>query len=379
LSASFTLIHNGIPSHKIKILEAKDRIGGRVSKEVDFFPEFPVENGPNFVLNPSWINQIVGDDYKLSLVSADGSPDTPQFISEGKAPIFFNSSYWDFFNDYIAPKDPEVVQLGCTVTLVDYRTANGENGKVKVQCANGETFVADHVIVTVSLAILQDNDIRFRPPAAVDQIAKSHPCKMFDGIKFIMEFNTNFFPYARCPPLGPCLDFQGENLYFDYTSASPPLANGNSVMGGYIVGDLATPYVHLEDEAILDVILEKLEVEYSGLARSSFVRGHIKNWSKDPFVKGAHSSCAYGRYHKHLRGALSIRDKIWIAGEAFPPSKWYGWVDSGAFSGDDAAKQILLSSEGTSVSTALFWRRVYEALSIDKRWQWKRGPFSPEN
>jgi hypothetical protein len=354
LAASFTLINNGVPSSQVKILEAKDRIGGRVEKNTDF-TDFPVDMGANFLQYDDWIERVVGDDYTLAAVQ--GNTEVPWL---GNAKIMYNASIWDVLNDYVAPKDPGVVELGCQVTLVDYRAENGGNGKVIVECANGRTFMTDHVIVTVSLAILADKDITFQPSSDVDAIYDRHPCSMMDGLKLFMEFTTLFFPGINCQPLGPCsASAGGENLYFDYTSASPALESGNYIMGGYIIGPEATPFVGLSDEGIIDVLLDVLDEEFGGLARDSFVQGAIKNWSQDPFVKGSYSSCGYYDDNGNPAGALNIDNKVWIAGEAFPiDGEEYGWVDAGAFSGDDAAKQILLISEGRNVPDSIFWSRV---------------------
>ena len=241
----------------------------------------------------------------------------------------YDSLWWDVLNDYVAPKDPNVVELGCQVRGVDYSTDNGENGKVKVLCGNGRSFVADHVIVTVSLQVLRDRDITFVPSSGVDFIHGNHPCRMLEGIKFFLEFTELFFPGLNCDPFGACARSDGtENLYFDYTSASPGTSNGNYIMGGYLIGPAATPYINLSEDDIIDRFLDVLDEEYDGLARNSFVKGYIKNWSQDPFVKGSYSNCGYYDEDDNPAGALPLNNKVWIAGEAFPINgEEFGLVD----------------------------------------------------
>ena len=88
LSASYTLINNGIPSQQIKIVEASDRIGGRVMKDTTFVSEFPIDLGASFVDYYEEIEQILGDDVVLETPDNTGLP------------TFYDYTYWDFFNDY---------------------------------------------------------------------------------------------------------------------------------------------------------------------------------------------------------------------------------------------------------------------------------------
>ena len=320
-----------------------------------------MELGANFLQYSDWIERIVGDDYDLQAVTGGAEVD---WLDGAK--LMYNASIWDVLNDYVAPKDPNVVELGCQVTLVDYSLADRQNGEVIVRCANGRSFAADHVIVTVSLQILGDRDITFVPSFDVDEIYESHPCPMIDGVKFFMEFTELFFPGLNCRPLGPCgTDSGSEHLYFDYTSASPGLSNGNYIMVGYIIGSPAQRFIDMSNDDIIDELIDTLDQEFDGLARDSYVKGFVKNWSKDPFVKGAYANCGYYDFDNNPAGALPINNKVWIAGEAFPiEGDTYGWVDAGAFSGDDAAKQILRISEGTNVPDTIFWSRVESATPV---------------
>ena len=65
------------------------------------------------------------------------------------------------------------------------------------------------------------------------------------------------------------------------------------------------------------------------------------------------------------RGAQNVygSNKVFIAGEAFPVDGSNGWVDSGVFSGDDSATQIIELTQGIKVKPDLFWTRVKNGLS----------------
>jgi Flavin containing amine oxidoreductase len=71
-----------------------------------------------------------------------------------------NYTWFQFFHDYIAPTSAPNVVLSCVVTSIDYSSSS----VVTVACADGRTFLADQVIVTVPLTVLQAGSITFNPP-----------------------------------------------------------------------------------------------------------------------------------------------------------------------------------------------------------------------
>jgi Flavin containing amine oxidoreductase len=183
-------------------------------------------------------------------------------------------------------------------------------------------------------------------------------------MKIFLEFADSFFSgRGFClDSLGSCIDDDGEQLFWDFTSVNGPLESGNTILTGFILGDRSEPLIDLADEIILQRVLDLLDDEFDGMASISFVKGFVKNWSKDPNFLGALSSCGYDCYDESRSGAQALDDKVWIAGEAFPIDGNNGWVDAGAFSGDDAAKQILRRKDGISVPNTLFWVRVRDDL-----------------
>lgn len=62
-------------------------------------------------------------------------------------------------------------------------------------------------------------------------------------------------------------------------------------------------------------------------------------------------------------------ERLWIAGEAFPTEdEENGWVDAAAFSGEDAAKQIIRLRKWwlyDGYDDTQFWRKVASDLGRD--------------
>ncbi|CAB9510247.1 specific histone demethylase [Seminavis robusta] len=348
LAASYTLLNDGgVPFQDIIILEASERLGGRVWKDTTFTnSELALELGGSFVQYPSAIARIMRE--------SDPSRNLRRPADTGLPTFSNNYTYWDFLNDHIAPKRQDaMIQYHCRVNRVDY-----QNDSVISTCEDGRSFRSDHAIVTVPLPILQDGDINFQPPLP-DSMTINHPGSMWQGIKVFLEFNNDFFNGFCLEELGVCLNMKGENLFWDFTSVNAGfLTSGNTMMAGFILGDQSEPYIGLEDEQILQKVLAMLDNEFNARASMHYVRGFVWNWSADQNFRGTLSSCGYDCSGDNPSGAQNIKDKVWIAGEAFPIDGENGWVDAGAFSGDDAAKEILLLSKGVAVPSGLFWDRV---------------------
>ena len=356
LSAAYTLQNEGLklPSEEIHILESASTLGGRVQKDTTFAP-YPLDLGASFVQYDEAIEAIVGAD-RLAEPAGTGLP------------VFVNCTWWDFFDEFIAPKDKEtVIEYGCRVILVDYTNNDvDDENKVITKCKDGRTFVSNHVIITVPLPILRDRVIDFRPPLPTSMTTGHPGLPHWEGFKVFLEFQTaGFLRENHIESIAPdgYLTETGENLFWKQHGA---LDNGNEIIAGYLLGDQSNSCIDLDDEAIIQEILALLDDQYNGKASRLYVRGIVKNWSKDTNIKGTLSTFGYDEGGSgYPSGAQNVynMNKLWIAGEAFPVDGSNGWVDSGVFSGDDAAKQIIdLTQEPRANLDDLFWTRVKKNL-----------------
>ena len=249
-------------------------------------------------------------------------------------------------------------------------------------CSDGRTYLSDHVIATVPLSILKEGDIAFQPPLP-RSMTIDHPGHLWEGFKIFLEFDgSNTFNDGFCindivPDYdgGSCINNEGENLFWDYSSVHGESTNGHTILAGYILGDQSLPYIGMDDEEIVQEVLNLLDDKFNGKASQNYLPGRslVINWSKDENTRGTLSSWGYDKPKDeggpgNPSGAESIEDKVWIAGEAFPIDGENGWIDAGAFSGDDAAKQILMVSEGIEVNK-WFWDRVGDDLEIERKIQ----------
>ncbi|MGB1207268.1 MAG: FAD-dependent oxidoreductase [Chitinophagales bacterium] len=145
LSAGYLLQQQGID---FEILEASANYGGRMKINTDF-TDFPIPLGAEWLETSSDIfEEIVNDSsVQVNVETIADSPDRK----------FVNYSWYNFFEEYIAPSISDKISYQTIAQSIDY---SGE--KVIVNTQNGE-YIADKIIVSVPLKILQDGDIVFMP------------------------------------------------------------------------------------------------------------------------------------------------------------------------------------------------------------------------
>lgn len=327
-----------LPEHsiQIQILEASNRIGGRVQK-MDDFADYPMDVGASLIHDPKWFQAIAQSDEDIDIPTAYLEP---QYEGKHGKALLVNTTWYDFFNDHVAPKDPNQVIFNCAVDKIDYTSAETP---IQVSCGD-RSFSADAVIVTTPLSILKNGDIAFDPPMTkLDE----YPGEMWAGIKIVFEFATKFYP--------PYLDleyqfkdmfssedddydeFPGEVEFWDYS-----IVHGHSkrhVLAGQFIGNPALEYIDLDDSDMAKAILLRLDRNFGQyLATRNYIQHRIVNWSKEPYIQGSFSS----HDSRKWRGAQKITERLYLAGEAFPGDKQeVGWVHSAALSGKDAASQLL--------------------------------------
>ena len=328
LSAAYTLRQLGVDD--VVILEASTALGGRVRKD-ETFTDYPLDLGASFVYPPKRYRKL------------PGTGGIRVGVLPGVGPLLMNRTWNDFLADHLAPKVPGGIVYGCQVDRVDYRSSGG----VEVSCRNGKsrTYVADYAVVTVPLSVLKGGDIAFNPPLP-SAIAEHHPRDMWEGFKIFIEFSSKFYPESFCfkDEEGKCEGKKGEIYFWD--SSAVHKESTKNVVAGYIVGEPARSYVKKDDSKIAAKVLKLLDTRFGGKAKKNYVKHFVMNWSKEPFIRGAYSNEVEG---VESNGAQNVRDRVFVAGEAFPISgDEQGWVHTAMNSGDDAAKKILLSRNRAS-------------------------------
>ena len=365
---------NGMP--KIVMVEASDRIGGRMRKHV--WEGTKIELGATLVGQPELVQEMVYESQEAFRQSNrkyyDEMPLLFQHAYEGEV-SFANSTYVECLGPILEesatsnnsrespPRQRPELVLNCPISQVDYRqslvhaTCDGTTG--------GRRFVARHVICTVALSILQQGDIRFDPPLP-RALVHDHPGHMWQGIKLFVSFSHPWFRRGHrfCLITCPAETDEGESYFWDY-----PVENKNRfALAGLILGE---PYQRLTQAVskhgntknqttarkrnirwtpqvqqqplwgsteleVIQWVLQRMERKFQ-LPVTQYYRSHfLLNWTAHPYIRGTYSS-------QGLEGPHSLaNNKVFLAGEAYPVHENdHGWVHGAIRSGQAAAHRIL--------------------------------------
>jgi len=207
---------------------------------------------------------------------------------------------------------------------------------VTVYTANKKKFEADHVIITVSIGVLQSGSIQFDPELKEHAIA-IQGIGFGTVIKFLFEFKRNFW------------ENYDENIGFILSDEQIPtwwtqLPSKNNLLTGWMGGPNATENIYKEDSSLLQIALLSLSSIFRitpAVLKDELANYKIINWLNDPFIKGGYS---YNTLHSEEAKKVLIKpidDKIYFAGEAVSQSDSQGTVESALHSGYDTADLLL--------------------------------------
>lgn len=347
LTAAYDLQMNSEVSYRI--LEASPGLGGRLQK-LTGFADFPIDIGGEWIHTvPEVLNNITDDPTRdvTQLIKTVPYVDTFDEWDDGKWATeeferddykFVNFTWFDFFNDYIAPKVVENLVVNCQVDFVDWSAS-----PVKVNCADGRQWTVKHAIVTIPIRILQDNDITFQPalPRVVRDAIEAYD--FLPGLKVFMKFKNRFYREA----FEFAADYEGSTnssgRYF--YSVSYGQDTEQNVLGIFAVGDAAEKFVDMAEDEIFKSILDQLDSVYDGQATLNYEgEGFIQNWSNQTYIRGAYT---YLEENEEAWGAIevlreSLEDRIFFAGEAVPPYTFeYGNAHGASLSGRHAAERVM--------------------------------------
>jgi len=290
LSSGYLLQQQGI---EFEILEASTVYGGRMKINTDF-ADFPIPLGAEWLeTNVNIFQEIVND----STISVD-----VETISDAPDRKFVNSSWFNFFSEYIVPSIFDKIVYNTAVQSIDY-----SGDQIVVNTQNGQ-HTADKVIVSVPLKILQDGDLNFLPNLPQDKLDAISDTTIWEGFKAFFEFSEKFYDDNYEFDISPASD--GEKIYYNATHGQNTSKN---ILGLFVVGKPALDFNTLSGDELKDFILAELDGIYSNQATSNYIKHITQNWDKEPFIKAGYmTDNADWRTVRKL--GESVDDKIYFAG-----------------------------------------------------------------
>ncbi len=228
------------------------------------------------------------------------------------------------------------VKNNTAISSIDYT-----GSKVKVRDQNQVLREYDFVVLTVPVSILklqsnEINSIQFSPSLPESKIAAMNKIGMDGAVKIAIKTNRKFWHEDS-----KSIYTKGKIGKYEVVSEDP--ANNSYILTATVMGAYAENELYSMRESEIMTLIQNEWAMYIGTSASdSLVSCHVKNWSKEPFIKGAFS------YHK-LGGeaetrkelAKSVNSKIFFAGEACNTNKNSGTVHGAIETASVVCKEII--------------------------------------
>ena len=344
LVAAYELVRVG---HDVTILEARDRIGGRVLTIRSPFSNNHFAEGGAARIKPSH-NLTLGyaNHFNLNLDPFYATSGDYVNISNGNREIISNNTYLNtsygaiLRNEYLKIRGGSdllprsfansstlnnKIYLGVPVTSIQQ-----QNNNVTVQTSNGNQFIADRVLCTVPVTVL--NKIQFTPPLSSEkQTAMNGGYRYAPSTRIYMQFQNRFWENESLNGWG------NSDVPEEIWQPTWDLAGSTGIIMSYLRWTAAQEMDALSEEERINYVLSRWENIFPG-ATSSLQSGVSQSWAEEEWSKGAWASPT-GSQDTALANHIGLAEgRIHFAGEH--ASDDHGWMQGALFSGIRAAAEI---------------------------------------
>ncbi len=353
LMAARTLSASG---KHVTLLEARDRIGGRIWPLSPTNFGYEAQAGAEFVHGEALVTKSLAQEASMTLIEVEGdmwsSRDGELSLSDVLIPdqYILHDKLGDGWKQYRIKEgygalltflESECREHSVEIHLNTHIQKIETNGAtVKAHDKNGVIYEGAKVIVTVPLPIL--SDITFVPPIPEKLYAAS---KMgFGGvIKILLRFKDQWWINT----LGK--DFTEMDFMFSdgeirtwWTQYPLPYP----VLTGWVAGPHAEKLKGKSDDEILEIAITSLSTIFkvsTDTLYQNLVRSLIANWSVDPYARGAYSYTTPASRASRSEILKPVFNTIFFAGEALYEGRETATVEGALASGLSIAHKILSS------------------------------------
>ncbi|DAZ99632.1 TPA: hypothetical protein N0F65_001869 [Lagenidium giganteum] len=238
------------------------------------------------------------------------------------------------FIDALSKPVQESIRTNTRVDRID--RASGSDGRTLVQCSNGVTYDAEHVLVTTSLGYLKTSELRFEPALPEAKQAAIDRSQMGHYMKVLLRFPHVFWPETAV--------FIGQTQRADVSLNFPVFFNYHfaksvPVLETVLIGEAAAEASKLSDEEIVAAAFAHVSLTF-GNAVPAPIENFITRWNKDRWALGAYSCLTV---HSTDEDPALLREpvdsKLFFAGEA-TNYLYQGALQAAYLSGIEAAADI---------------------------------------
>ena len=348
LAAARVLADNNI---SYTVLEARSRYGGRLAEDTEF-TGVPIDLGAEWIHNTPQVLDVLsgepGTADSLDLIpyqletgaqwNGTTLTDVPKAELDGWFEFFpeykFKDSTWfDFARTHYGRHVEDRIRYETPVASIDHA-----GDRVEITAVGGEQFVADKVLVTVPIGVLQADVIDFRPPLSDRKRDAISAVEFHRGFKLFLQVSEDFYPDAvNCQVEG------GEKAYWDVAFGKDVEDN---VLGLLVTGAAADAYYELEShDAIVDAVVEELDDMFDGAASAAFTGEYLlRDWGRHEYTRGTWVEGFLIRKSVLRDLNESLAHKVYFAGEAHDVYHQLG-VPGAVLSGLHAIDRLLTGQD----------------------------------
>lgn len=343
MATAYLLEQQGI---SFQILEADTSYGGRFRTN-NTFSDFPIPLGAEWLhVSESTFNDIVNDDsiQVPQITQRYTGTDSSGVYQNGELTVtelgvsansfidqkFINSSWFDFYEEYIVPSIRNKMQFNTQIASIDY-----SGNKVIAIDTDGNTYESNKLVLTVPLKIMQLGLVSFTPQLPNNKLNAIENATVLSGIKIFLKFSEKFYPTF--------LEFEdsdtneGQRLYYDVAYGQN---SADNVLGLFSVGRQAEVYQAFSGEALRDYVLAELDEVFDGKATETFQDILAQNWNEQPFAQAAYlADNASTSISTNM--ASSVDNKLYFAGTSYTQEDDWSSVHTAARSARDAVRELI--------------------------------------
>ncbi|XP_067266670.1 spermine oxidase-like [Chanodichthys erythropterus] len=258
------------------------------------------------------------------------------------------------------------VQCNAPVKSIQWECGEDQMYPVKVVCENGESFEADHVIVTVSLGVLKDKATTMFEPSLPEEKLSAIKNLSFGIVdKIFLFFEKSFWPddcagvqlvWKEGPEDKDVYESLSEGetwkkTWFKKITGFDTVARHPTALCGWITGREALYMESLQDSEIAAICVRLLR-SFTGWSVPEVSKTLITRWGSDPHVRGSYTFIPDGvngvEAHKALASPLPPKDKcsgrkhlqVLFAGEA-THEKFYTTTHGAYLTGIREAERLI--------------------------------------
>jgi len=372
LFAARALQHMGVKNYIV--LEATDRIGGRLKQTDNLHNDVPLDMGAEWIhyTNEQVVKDMLVFDEegrKQALAAMEGLEPTefikyqPNFFFRKKERKLIShlyqetkwkrSTWWQWLDKYIYRHVEDKVNLNCPVKKIVYDTLNAnesegaiesenQSEQVKVILESGEIYMADKVICTIPLAVLKkevENGM-FDPPLPQNKIQTIDAVDMPPGFRILFEMKDKFYPDATVDNgiCGQIMDGDEVCAIYDPLYGKDLPSDGQNVLAFVAIGNKYADLGELNDEELASAALAKIDKYFDGKGTKNHIKHEVQNWTQEPFILGSYSFPCDPKHNKAL--GETVGGKLLFAGE-HTSIKYHSLVNGAAMEGRRAAVKAL--------------------------------------